>query len=155
MKTLILYETKSGFTEECALHIQRHIPGSELIDIHTDNFDLADYDTVLIGAPIYDGRIEHYTSRYFTIHKLKLLNKRLGIFCAGMDTEDFNYAVQESMPPDIFYEAKIIHCGGRIDYKRLSLKDKFTVRRKLGIKSDKEVHNEQKLEQFIKWAKNE
>lgn len=155
MNILILYETKSGFTEECAKQIHQQIPGSVMVDIHSDEFQIDDFDTILIGAPIYNGEIEHYTSRYFTIHKLKLLKKRLGIFCAGMNTEEFNYAIQESMPPDIFYEAKIIHCGGRIKYKNLSLKEKFTVRRRLGIKDDAEINNTDKMEQFIKWTKNE
>ncbi len=155
MKTLIIYETKSGFTEECARTIKNQIPDSVMMDIHSDEFDINDFETILIGAPIYEGEIEHYTSRYFSIHKLKLMKKRLGIFCAGMNTEEFNYAVQESMPPDIFYEAKIVHCGGRIKYKNLSLKEKFIVRRRLGIKHDEEINNSEKMEQFINWAKNE
>ncbi|QMS84817.1 flavodoxin domain-containing protein [Candidatus Xianfuyuplasma coldseepsis] len=152
MKTIILYETRTGFTEECAQNMHKHIPGSVLKDIHEEDYSLEDFDTVLVGAPIYVGEIEHYTSRFFQRKKRKLMDKRLGIFCAGMNTAEFNLAVQTSLPPDIFYHAQIVHCGGKIDYKSLSLKDKFTVRRRLGLKENKEIHNELKVEEFLKWV---
>lgn len=152
MKTIILYETRTGYTEQCAINIQKHIPGSVLKDIHEDDYDLNNFDTVLVGAPIYEGEIERFTTRFFIRKKPKLMNKRLGIFCAGMNIQEFNLAVQTSLPPDIFYHAQVVHCGGKIDYKSLSLRDKFKVRRRLGLKEDKEINNEQKIQEFLKWV---
>ena len=51
MSTLVLYESKTGFTEQCAKTIHDHILGSELSDIHAETMDFNDFDTVLIGAP--------------------------------------------------------------------------------------------------------
>ena len=155
MSILILYESKTGFTEHCAISLQEHLPGSDIEDIHNDTYDLTAYDTILIGAPIYMGEIEHFTQRFFVRHKPKLLKKKLGIFCAGMNKEEFNHAVQNSLPPDIFYHANIVHCGGKIDYSTLSIKEKFTIRRRLGIKSDAHIENEDKMAEFIKWVKKD
>lgn len=155
MKTLILYETKKGYTLHCADFIKKNIENSEIFDVRSDEYNLDDYDTVLVGAPIYIGKIEKKTARFFFIHQQKLLKKRLGIFCAGMNKEEFNKAVQESIPPNIFYHAEIVHCGGKIEYKKLSLKEKFTVWRYLGITKSDEYDNMNDVSSFLHWARGE
>ena len=155
MNILILYETKTGFTKACAENLQKQLPGSTLHDMHDETISFDGFDTILIGAPIYNGEIEPFASRFFHRKKVKLMQKRLGIFCAGMNIEEFNLAVQTSLPADIFYHAQIVHCGGKIDYKSLSFMDKMKVRRRLGIKDDKEFMNDLKIDEFLKWVEEE
>lgn|GEM_PF-2001594 len=155
MKTLILYETRTGYTKECADTLHSNIKDSHIFDITSKDYSLNDFDTILVGAPIYIGEIEKKTSRFFHIHKLKLLNKKLGIFCAGMNKEEFSMAVQNSLPPDVFYHAEIVHCGGRIEYKKLTFREKLTLRRRLGIKKSENMSNENEVESFIEWVNSD
>jgi menaquinone-dependent protoporphyrinogen oxidase len=152
MKTLILYETKMGFTQQCAETLHNQLKESVMQDIHDESYDLNDYDTILVGSPIYIGELEQFTKRFFIRHKPELMKKKLGIFCAGMNREEFNLAVQNSLPPDIFYHANIVHCGGQIDMDKLSFKQKFTIRRRLGIKENSKVENPGKIDEFVKWV---
>ena len=92
------------------------------------------------------------TIQFFKENKWKLLDKKLGIFCAGMNTEEFNRAMQGSLPSDIFIHAEIIHCGGRINYEMLSWKEKRIIKKKLGIKNNEYLDYSHKLEEMIKWA---
>ena len=57
MKTLILYESKMGYTEKCARILNRKIQGSDIFDIESNDYNLNDYDKILIGAPIYIGEL--------------------------------------------------------------------------------------------------
>lgn len=134
MNTLILYESKMGFTEKCAKHLNSKIIGSELYDIKSNDYLLEDYDRVIIGAPIYIGEIEEITKKFIDDNKFILLEKKLGLFCAGVNKEEFHIAVQDSLPAEIFYHADIVYCGGVIDYHRLSLKEKYTIWRRLKIR---------------------
>lgn len=153
MKVLILYETKSGFTKDCAMKLHKALDGSEMFDIHKDDFNIDDYEVVLIGTPIYKTKLEPLTISYITKHKWKLLDKKLGIFCAGMNTKEFNLAVQESLPGEIFLHAEIVHCGGKIVYQSLSWVDKRTVKKRLGITSSEHLDYQHKLDELVKWAK--
>lgn len=153
MKVLILYETQKGFTKECGEKILAQLEDADLRDIQRDKYDISEYDVIVVGAPIYEGRIDKYTERFFKDNKWKLLNKKLGIFCAGMNTKEFNMAMQESLPGDIFLHAEIIHCGGRIQYDALSKKEKRVVKKRLGITQSDSLEYPHKIDAFIKWIK--
>ena len=152
MKTLILYDTKKGFTKGCAEKITRQVEDSYIIEINSTEFTLEDYDTILIGAPIYRGKIEKSVIKFIREKKGKLLDKKIGIFCAGMNKEEFYLAVQNSLPPEIFYRAQIVHCGGKIDYTKLSIIQKLTIKRRLGINSSVELEKTEDMLEFIDWV---
>ena len=153
MKTLILYETQKGYTKSCGEKLHSSLEDAILLDINKDQFDLNDFDIVVVGAPIYEGEIEETTRKFFSDNKWKLLDKKLGIFCAGMNTEEFNKAMQQSLPSDIFIHAEIVHCGGKINYETLSRKEKRILKRRLGIKESNHLDYSYKLDELVKWIK--
>ena len=134
MKTLVLYESKMGYTKKCGKYLFGKIENCDIFDIESKDYDMNDYDKILIGAPIYISELENITKKFIKKHKLLLLEKELGLFCAGMNKEEFHKAIQDSLPPNIFYHAKIVHCGGVIDYPKLSWRDKYTVWKRLRIR---------------------
>lgn len=152
MKTLILYETRKGYTKNCGIKLHDSIADSDLKDIMKDKYDISEYEIILVGAPIYEGTIDNITKKFFQNNKWKLLDKKLGIFCAGMNTKEFNKAMQESLPADIFIHAEIIHCGGRIVYETLKWKEKRILKRRLGITASDHLDYSHKLEELIKWV---
>lgn len=155
MKTLILYETKTGYTKGCAEFLHKNIENSEMLNIHSNLYKIEDYDQILVGAPIYIGELEYDNARFFFTKEKQLLKKRLGIFCAGMNKAEFNLAIQSSLPPNVFYHAEIVHCGGKIEYDTLSRKEKKIVRKRLGITDSKSIDNVESMQLFLKWARNE
>lgn len=137
MKTLILYESKMGYIEKCGKYLFGKIKDCDIFDIKSKDYNIQDYENIIIGAPIYNGLMIQYTKKFINKNKLLLLDKQLGLFIAGMSREEFHTAIQKSLPPNIFYHAKIVHCGGVIEYSKLSLKDKYTLWRRLHIKKSK------------------
>ena len=149
MKTLILYESKMGFTKKCADYLYNKISDSDIYDIENEKFNLNDYDKILIGAPIYKGKLEKITKKFVSNNKFLLLEKKLGVFCAGMNSKEFHTAVQDSLPPNVFYHAEIVHCGGVIDYKKLNIKEKLTLWRRLKIRKSEELEKLDSLDSLI------
>lgn len=150
MKTIILYDSIKGYTKKCAEYLHSNIEGSDIFDIDNRVFDLGDYDQVLIGAPIYVGEIEETMKEFIKRFKIVLLKKKLGIFCSGMNPSEFSLAVQSSLPPNIFYHAEIVNCGGIIDYPRLSFREKYTIWRRLKIRESLIDEHLEELDVFFK-----
>lgn len=152
MKTLILYDTINGFTKDCAQNISTRVNDSSVYEISSEEFRLEDYETILIGAPIYRSKINKNVIDFITEKMAKLLDKKLGMFCAGMNKQEFHLAVQNSLPVEFFYRAKIVHCGGKINFAQLSLLQKLTVKRRLGIKASVSLEKKEEMTKFIAWV---
>lgn len=152
MKTLILYESQKGFTKECGEHILNLLEDTVLLDIKKDKYNLEEYDIVLVGAPIYEGKIDKTTVDFFKNNKWKLLDRKLAVFCAGMNTGEFNQTMQESLPGEIFLHAEIVHCGGRINFDTLNRKEKRVLKKRLGIKNSDFLDYFYKLDELAKWV---
>jgi len=94
MKTLIIYASKYGCTENCASYLKDQLSSEvELIDINkTDQkIDLETFDTILIGGSIYAGKLYSKELRTFCQNNVdELCKKRIGLFlcCAQPDTDD-------------------------------------------------------------------
>jgi menaquinone-dependent protoporphyrinogen IX oxidase len=58
MKKLIVYETKTGTTENCAMKIKADMDFQdvEVINLKAGNKpDLSNYDTIIVGTPIIES----------------------------------------------------------------------------------------------------
>lgn len=129
MKTLILYNSKTGFTLKCATYLKDEIEGSVMFPFESKQYDITEYDKILIGAPIYFGGINKKIISFVSKNKTQLLKKELGMFYSGMKYEDFSKTVQNSLPPEIFYHASIIHSGGAYYFEKLNFINRFFIKR--------------------------
>ena len=91
MKTLIVYVTKSGTTEECAQRVRELLgrADTDLLDLKVQRLpDFAAYDCIVLGSYIHYGKIGKRLKRFVSLHKEMLLEKKLGIFlCKGFEGE--------------------------------------------------------------------
>ena len=149
MKTLILYQSLYGYTKRCAEYLNLKIDNSDMFDIKSKDYCLEDYEKILIGAPLYIGEIEKTAKKYIEDNKFVLLERKLGLFCAGMSKEEFHIAVQDSLPPNIFYHADIIHCGGVVDFPKLTLREKYTIWRRLKVRKSIIDENFESLDELV------
>jgi menaquinone-dependent protoporphyrinogen IX oxidase len=151
-KIAILFDSQHGFTKNCAIELQKSLPQSELYNINKyTTYDPNDFDTIIVGAPIYKGALDPFVQKFFKRFKLVLLKKKIALFSSGMNEEEFNIAIQDSVPPEIFYNAFIVYCGGKINYEELSKKEKRILKRRLGITSDTEIKKMDRASSIINW----
>lgn len=86
MKTLIVYESKYGSTSQCVAFLKQALPG----EVTTCNLALDKpispdrFDSVIIGGPVYRGRLPQQLRAYCERQRLELTTKKLGLFVCGI-----------------------------------------------------------------------
>ena len=90
MRALIIYDTVYGSTAQVAGWIGERLAGCEnttaTVARVSEKFDLADYDTVLIGSPIYrKDQILDSITNFVVENKETLAEKKVGIFIVALD----------------------------------------------------------------------
>lgn len=133
MKTLIAYASRYGTTRECARSIAEKIGGeTRLVDLRREGMpDLAGYDSVVVGGPIYGGKIVRVVRRFCEQRRDELLLRRVGLFvCCLYEGETARAELEEAFPAWLNSHALIRRAlGGAIAYESLSSVDRYLVRR--------------------------
>lgn len=90
MSTLIVYATKHGTTEKCARLLVDQLDDSvEIVNLETNpEPKLESYETIIIGGPIYAGKIMQSVSNFTKENSDLLSQKTLGLFICGIQEED-------------------------------------------------------------------
>jgi menaquinone-dependent protoporphyrinogen oxidase len=141
MKTLIVYASKYGTTEECAEYLGKAL-GKDVsfCNLAKDGFpDLSSYDCIVIGGGIYAGRIHKKVRSFCQASGPKLLDKRLGLFICDMEEgEASKKQLENNYPQELVSHATVADSfGGQFLFSRMG----FFVRTliKLMSKSNEDV----------------
>ncbi len=108
MSTLIAYTTRYGSTEKCAQKIAEGLNGEvEMVNLkEKKNIELSPYNTVIIGGPIYMGKIQKEVAAFCSGNIDLLKNKKLGLFiCCMKEGEDAETQLKDSFPEQLFNKA--------------------------------------------------
>lgn len=152
MKTLIVYSSKTGFTEKYAKWIAEEIPCTCLPLQEAENLDIKEYDTILFGGGFYAGKINGINWLQKRIPDLT--GKKAALFCTGASPEDspeIPQAIDQNLSKE---QQKIItpfYLQGGINYEKMTWKDKALMavfRKILKTKKDK-TPQEQAMETGI------
>lgn len=86
MKTLVVYGSKYGFTEDCARELKSRIEGEvNLLSISKASKEsLEEYDCIVIGTPIYMGNIFKPVKVFCDEKKEELLLNNVRFFVVGL-----------------------------------------------------------------------
>ncbi len=128
MKTLILYYSKYGTTEKCAKMLAEKIgAAAETVGYkQRKNVDIAKYDTIIIGAPVYMGMLKKMKS-FSEANLSTLLTKKIGLFVCHMDVEKpMEEKIGGYFPQELIDHAtQITGFGGAFDTDKMKKFDKF------------------------------
>lgn len=133
MKTLIAYTTKYGATKACAEQIAERLHGDvQLVALTKDTaVDLAPFDAVIIGTPIYIGKPRKACTMFIKQHQEVLLTKKLGLYLCCMQDESQSVAqsFQVAFPKELRDHAAVqAVLGGMMDRSKLGKLDAFIMR---------------------------
>lgn len=87
MEKLIVYGTKSGTTENCAMKIKANMDFQdvEILNLKGNlKIDLSKYETIIIGTPIYMGRINGKVKSFLLENHDVLMQKTIHFFVCGL-----------------------------------------------------------------------
>lgn len=128
MKTLILYATKYGYTEDCVVEMKRQLQGDTLtVNVLTETISsLHAFDNVIIGGPIYMGQLQKKLKAFCEKNMSTLLQKRIALFlCSGLP-ENFQQNLANAFPSELREKAIASECfGGELRVDRMKGPDKI------------------------------
>ncbi len=154
MKTLVAFASRQGCSEKSARLIQRMLGGDcDIVDLDIESdIDLSTYDTVVIGGPIYYGRmrasVRYFCERYFP----ELLKRRIGLYiCCMQRGEVALQELREAYPPELLAHASASGIfGGEIHMERISFVERFIVRSVVRTEYSVTTFSEERVARFVR-----
>jgi len=129
MKVLIIYATKYGCSKKCAELLSEKIVGKvELININESKIsDFYIYDKIIIGGPIYMGRMQSAISKFCNENIEVLKTKKIGLFmCSIFSGDRAEENLKRAFPEDLQNIAVSIKpLGGELNIEKMKYPDKF------------------------------
>lgn len=126
MRTVVVYESKSGFTKKYAEWIAEELSAELCEASKVSAVTLAAYDAVIYGGGLYAGGIKGL--RLITKNLDKLKGKKLAVFATGASPsreETINEIRNKNLTPEQQKQIKFFYLRGGFDYSKLGLIDKF------------------------------
>ncbi|MGI5896468.1 MAG: flavodoxin domain-containing protein [Oscillospiraceae bacterium] len=157
MKTLIVFVTKNGTTEECAQILREKLghDSTDLVNLRVQKLpDFDAYDCIVLGSYIHYGRIGKRLKHFAALHKDTLLQKKLGIYlCKGFPIDKLD-PFEENFKPKLLKHAVVCDCfGGVLDTKRLKGNEKYLADMVLQASEDQKLErpriDKERIERFV------
>lgn len=154
MKSVILYASNHGFTADCALKLKEKLKGdTDIYDVKKELVhNLEKYDTIIIGGPIYAGKIPGKLKKAVSKNMETILKKNIGVFITAGDTKTDYIAANfpEEMLNKTFEKE---HFGAGMYPERLSFFEKIILKMIKKYESF-EKYNDEAIEKFAKSVNN-
>ena len=117
MSKIIIYNSKTGFTEKYAKWLGEDLGIPTISFKEVKNQDLRHYDTVIYGASILAGMIRG-------LGEIKKMNlKNLVVFAVGFTVESKEY--ENTLIKNNNVDSKLFYLRGGVDFDKLSFFSKF------------------------------
>lgn len=131
MKVLILFTTRYGSVEKCALQL-RHLlkPDTEIVNLKTESVpELKNYDLLILGASIYVGKLQKEMTEFITNNIDLLLAKKIGLFVNCSDISDKKYQQFRKAFTDRLYDHAILKSifGDEVNYEKYTWLEKIAM----------------------------
>lgn len=143
MKTLIVYDSRHGFTEKCVGLLTGELPsGVDLWPLKERPGvpDWSAYDVLLFGGPVYFGQWAPRVMRFLKRHQASLSPERLhlGAFVVSLSPRAaaLRYFSQGLLPEWKGKLGHVSHFGGGITWRELSWWERVLLKRVRKIETD-------------------
>ncbi|UTB32453.1 MAG: pyridoxamine 5'-phosphate oxidase family protein [Methanobacterium sp. ERen5] len=128
LKTLVVYSGKYGTTEEIAKIISLIAGPARYCTVDNFKEEYRDFDFVVLGAPIYEEKLEQTMVEFVKQNSAWLNNKAVAVYCTCLDTngglrELNNLAFENQIN---FLNLKAL--GGRLILDKLDSDDKVAIK---------------------------
>lgn len=145
MKTVIIYNSKTGFTEKYAMWLKEALNADcyRLADSKMVDFDK--YDAIVFGGWVCAGKINK--SKWFYDRIAGWKDKRLALYAVGgspRENPDIDKFLETAIPSE-YDNAKAFYCQGGYDYEKMDGPTRFTMKMfAKALKSKKNQTEEEK-----------
>lgn len=153
MKAIIIYSSRYGCTEKAVRLLQSKISQDvKAVNVAREKApDLTPFDTIILGGPIYVGKMDGKLASYIQQNREDLRRKNLALFvCAGeQDPAVMEKQLVSAFPEDLYNRAIAREVlGGELYWDRLDFMTKLMLRIVKGIKEGYARLSEEKIDRF-------
>lgn len=126
---VILYKTKHGGTRKIGKVINQYIGDCLLMNIEdVDIPTLEKADIIIIGCPVYYGKLDSEIVSFILEHQQLLIEKNYCLYIIGILQSEFMTYVTQSFDYDVLKDIKVIAgLGGALYYPELSISEKMVL----------------------------
>lgn len=125
----MLYHSKQGHTKTCIDYLNNRTDDTCVVPVQDFTASLDEYDSVIIGTPVYMGNIHKMIKTFIQQHEQTLLQKSLTIVVCAMNDSEYEAMIQRNFTESIRNHARIVHAGGGYNFKRLNFLERFIVKK--------------------------
>ena len=133
MKTLIIYESKHGATAKCAEKLSKALAGETVLCNLKENSkpELGTYDRIVVGGPIYAGRLPKKMRTWLQGNLENLNQKQVGVFACGMtEGEKTEEVIRNAFPAQLISQALAIgFLGGAFYMDKMNFLEKWIIKK--------------------------
>ena len=141
MKTIVIYNSQTGFTKRYAEWIAE-AAGADCLELSAaKKKDLAAYDAIIFGGWACAGNISKLS--WFKGNIDRWAGKKLIAFCVGaspIDNPEIDIALKRNLNESEYKKVKIFYCPGGLNYEKMSTPSKLMMKmfvKKLKAQKDK------------------
>ncbi len=140
MKIAIIFGTKHGSAQECALHLAEKITCKvSVYNLSKKEVPLIDdVDMVIMGSSVYAGRLNKEVLTFANNHQEKLLQKKLMLFTCNMHRgEEEEKQLRNIFPEELTRHAQeLVSFGGKFDFSKLNFLEKVVIKKVAKVTTD-------------------
>lgn len=121
MKTIVIYNSQTGFTKQYAEWIAKGAQADCLALSGAKNKNLDSYDAIIFGSWACAGGI--HKLGWLKANLDKWAGKKLIAFCVGaspMESPDVAPALRQNFPEPEFQKGNVFYCPGGLHYEKMS-----------------------------------
>lgn len=121
MKTIVIYNSQTGFTERYAKWLAEAAGADCLTLSEAKKRNLAPYEAIVFGSWACAGGISKLN--WFKSNMGKWAGKKLAAFCVGaspMESPEVAPALKRSFPEPEFQIGNVFYCPGGLNYEKMS-----------------------------------
>ena len=141
MKTIVIYNSQTGFTKRYAEWIAE-AAGADCLELSAaKKKDLAAYDAIIFEGWACAGNISKLS--WFKGNIDRWAGKKLIAFCVGaspIDNPEIDIALKRNLNESEYKKVKIFYCPGGLNYEKMSTPSKLMMKmfvKKLKAQKDK------------------
>ena len=146
MRTVIVYNSKTGFTEKYAMWLKEALSADCYRLEDTKKLDFSDYDAIIFGGWVCAGRVSK--AKWFCDRLPAWKDKRLALYAVGgspRENPDVDTLLATGIPAG-YPHAKAFSCQGGYAYEKMDMPSKMAMKMfAKALKSRKKQTEEEKL----------
>jgi menaquinone-dependent protoporphyrinogen oxidase len=141
MKILIAYASKYGSTRKCAGILKGKLNGEvDVVDLKDGKPKIVNYDAVIIGGPVYIGKLNKTVEEYCINNLPALVDMKIGFFLCHMEMDKpFDELIEKYYPKKLVETAAATGCfGGAFYVSKMNFLNRWMIKKSAGIEEDQE-----------------